>query len=190
MNVNAAKIKQQLASELSITLNQVDAFVTLYDDGNTVPFIARYRKEATSGLDDSQLRLLETRLIYLRELTVRRIAILKSLTEQDKLSLQLKNQIESCVNKSALELLYLPFKSKRISKGRLAIEAGLEPLADKLWYQDSVDKALLARKYVNAAKGFDDIDSVLDGAQEILVERISCDIVLLEKLRKQLLNNA
>jgi len=188
--MNVTNIKQQLADELSITVKQVEAFTALYDDGNTVPFIARYRKEATSGLDDNQLRLLETRLIYLRELTVRRTAILKSLTEQDKLSPQLKHQIESCVNKSALELLYLPFKSKRISKGTLAIAAGLEPLADKLWYQESADNSLLAKKYLSPKQGFNDIASVLDGAQEILVERISCDIVLLEKLRQQLLGNA
>lgn len=187
---NIFNINQQLAGELSITIHQVEAFVALYDDGNTVPFIARYRKEATSGLDDSQLRLLETRLIYLRELTLRRTAILKSLSEQNKLSPQLKKQIDGCVSKSALELLYLPFKSKRISKGTLAIEAGLEPLADKLWYQENADKALLARNYINAEKGFTDLDSVLDGALEILVERISCDSVLLEKLRKQLLSSA
>ena len=190
MNLNTALINQTLASELLITAKQVTAFVALYDDGNTVPFIARYRKEATSGLDDCQLRLLETRLIYLRELNVRRTAILKTLADQDKLTCQLKSQIESCVNKSALELLYLPFKSKRISKGTVAIEAGLEPLADKLWYQDEADKELLARKYLNAKQGFNDIKAVLDGALIILVERIGSDIVLLEKLRKHLLSNA
>jgi uncharacterized protein len=190
MSVNLTQIKAKLATELSITKQQVDAFILLYDDGNTVPFIARYRKEATSGLDDNQLRLLETRLIYLRELAVRRVAILKALTEQDKLSSQLRKQIETCESKNELELLYLPFKSKRISKGTLALEAGLGPLADKLWYQADADKMILAGRYINRHKGFDDIKMVLDGALEILVERISHDSALLEKLRKYLLGNA
>ncbi|MCG6200881.1 Tex family protein [Psychromonas antarctica] len=190
MSVNLTQIKAKLATELSISKQQVDAFILLYDDGNTVPFIARYRKEATSGLDDNQLRLLETRLIYLRELAVRRVAILKALTEQDKLSSQLRKQIETCESKNELELLYLPFKSKRISKGTLALEAGIGPLADKLWYQADADKMILAGRYINRHKGFDDIKMVLDGALEILVERISHDSALLEKLRKYLLGNA
>lgn len=183
-------IKQTLATELSITSKQVDAFVTLFDEGNTVPFIARYRKEATAGLNDSQLRLLETRLIYLRELSTRRNAIIKTLTEQQKLSTKLKKQIEECVSKSALEQLYLPFKSKRISKGTLAIAAGLEPLADKLWFNNELERQSVARKYVNAAKGFKDAQAVLDGAMTILIERLAGDMALLYKLRKQLLNNA
>ena len=154
MQTDSSSIRQILGNELSITQQQVDAFMSLYDEGNTVPFIARYRKEATSGLDDVQLRLLETRLIYLRELNTRRSAILKSLTEQKKLTSQLKNQIEACVNKTALELLYAPYKSKRVSKGTLAVEAGIEPLADKLWFHQEVDREQLSKKYIDASKGF------------------------------------
>lgn len=190
MNSDSHAIKQLLADELSIFPQQVDAFITLYDDGNTVPFIARYRKEATSGLDDVQLRLLETRLNYLRELTTRRSAILKSLTEQKKLTPQLKKQIEECVNKTALELLYAPFKSKRVSKGAVAIEAGIEALADKLWFQHEADRELLAGKYINTDKGFSDGKAVLDGALAILIERLSSDMALLDKLRKHLLTYA
>ena len=190
MTSENSSIKQLLASELSISPEQVDAFITLYDDGNTVPFIARYRKEATSGLDDVQLRLLETRLNYLRELNTRRSAILKSLAEQKKLSSQLKKQLAECVNKTALELLYAPFKSKRVSKGAVAIEAGLEPLADKLWFQHEADRELFAGKYINVNKGFNDSKAVLDGAMAILIERLSSDTVLLDKLRNHLLTHA
>lgn len=190
MNSNIQAITQTLAAELSITSKQVDAFISLFDQGNTVPFIARYRKEATAGLNDSQLRLLETRLIYLRELSTRRSTIIKKLTDQQNLSAELRRQIEECVSKSVLEQLYLPFKSKRISKGALAIAAGLEPLADKLWFNNELDQKLVARKYVNTAKGFNDAQAVLDGALAILSERLAGDTVLLHKLRKQLLNNA
>lgn len=190
MNLNSPQIKQQLAKEVNITVKQVDVFIDFYDDGNTVPFIARYRKEATSGLNDEQLRLLETRLIYLRELSVRRSAILQAITEQDKLTPPLKNQIEATISKSELERLYLPYKSKRVSKGALAIAAGLAPLADKLWYQDDADKLLLASKYVDHKQGFKDSQAVLEGALAILVERICNDIVLVDKLRQHLLNNA
>lgn len=183
-------ISQLLSHELSITTDQVNSFISLYDDGNTVPFIARYRKEATNGLDDIQLRLLETRLTYLRELMLRRSAILKSLTEQEKLSNALKQQINNCLNKTELEQLYAPFKSKRISKGTLAIEAGLAPLADKLWFQADSDKEQLASKYINVKQGFTDTKAVLDGAMAILIERISSDTIMLSKLHKHLLSNA
>ncbi len=190
MSSDSRAVKQTLAGELGITQAQVDAFIGLYDDGNTVPFIARYRKEATAGLNDVQLRLLETRLIYLRELTARRSAIIKSLTEQHKLSAPLQKQILACTNKSALELLYAPFKSKRVSKGALAIAAGIEPLADKLWFEHEADNALLARKYINTDKGFTDSQSVLDGALAIMIERISSDTELLNKLYKHLQSHA
>jgi len=190
MKSNIQTIKQTLATELSVTCKQVEAFVTLFDEGNTVPFIARYRKEATAGLNDSQLRLLETRLIYLRELSTRRSVIIKALTEQQKLSAQLERQIAECVSKSALEQLYLPFKSKRISKGALAAAAGLEALADKLWFDNELDRKLVAGKYINAGKGFKDAQTVLDGALAILIERLAGDTALLDKLRSQLLNNA
>ena len=190
MNLDLQEIKQTLANELAITEQQVTAFITLYDDGNTVPFIARYRKEATFGLDDIQLRSLETRLTYLRELTARRAVILKNLIEQDKLTRQLKQQIEVCINKTELELLYAPFKSKRISKGTLAIEAGIEPLADKLWFQHGTDKERLAKQYLNVKKDFNNVEQVLEGALSILIERISSDTQLLNKLRKHLLSQA
>lgn len=189
MNSDNNAIKTLLARELSISQQQVEAFITLYDDGNTVPFIARYRKEATSGLDDIQLRALETRLLYLRELATRRSVIVKSLTEQQgKLSLPLKNKLMSCLNKNELEQLYAPFKSKRVSKGALAIAAGLEPLADKLWRQENADKAQLAKQYKNG--DFKDTQACLEGAQAILIERLSYDSLLIEKLRKHLFKQA
>ena len=126
-------INQIIASELNVRHEQVTAAVTLLDDGNTVPFIARYRKEVTNGLDDTQLRNLESRLGYLRELDDRRQVILKSITEQGKLTPQLEADIHSADSKTRLEDLYLPYKQKRRTKGQIAIEAGLEPLADTLW---------------------------------------------------------
>ena len=128
MNAQNQLVKDTLANELSISSKRVNAFISLYDQGNTVPFIARYRKEATEGLDDIQLRTLETRLLYLRELSVRRSAILKSIAEQNKLSASLEKQIHTCMSKTELELLYAPFKSKRVSKGDLALKRVLNPL--------------------------------------------------------------
>ena len=190
MNVQIPLIKDTLASELSISTKQVNAFISLYDQGNTVPFIARYRKEATEGLDDVQLRRLETRLLYLRELDLRRSAILKSMIEQHKLSEPLEKQISTCISKTELELLYAPYKSKRISKSDLAIEAGLEPLADKLWFNDDTDKTILAKKFIHAKKGFSDVKSVLEGALTIVIDRLNSDPLLLDKLRVYLLKNA
>ncbi|WP_028863589.1 Tex family protein [Psychromonas aquimarina] len=190
MNSNVSSIISQLAAESAVTTAQVNAFVSLYDDGNTVPFIARYRKEATNGLDDVQLRLLETRLTYLRELEMRRNAVLKALSEQGNLTDKLKGQINAAPDKTTLEDLYQPFKSKRISKGQLAIDAGLEPLADKLWFHNETDVDCLAKRYINSSKGFPDAKSVLTGAQLIIVERIAADAALLDKLRKHLFNNA
>ena len=122
-----------IASELHARNEQVDAAVRLLDEGNTVPFIARYRKEVTGGLDDTQLRQLETRLSYLRELEDRRQTILKSITEQGKLSDELAAAINGTLSKTELEDLYLPYKQKRRTRGQIAIEAGLEPLAELLW---------------------------------------------------------
>ncbi|HEY7865209.1 MAG TPA: Tex-like N-terminal domain-containing protein, partial [Psychromonas sp.] len=164
MKTTIAPVNQQLANEVNLPIVQVNAFISLYDDGNTVPFIARYRKEATQGLDDIQLRLLEARLIYLRELDIRRQSILKAIASLGKLTPDLKVKIEQSNNKSTLEDLYLPYKSKKISKGQLAIEAGLEPLADKLWMQPDCDVQSLGRHYINPNKGFADIESVLEGA--------------------------
>ncbi|PKF62173.1 RNA-binding transcriptional accessory protein [Psychromonas sp. psych-6C06] len=181
-------INQQLTNELNLTKPQVNAFITLYDDGNTVPFIARYRKEMTSGLDDIQLRSLETRLIYLRELDTRREAILKALNESGKLTPQLREQVKSCQSKTILEQLYLPFKSKRVNKAQLAIDAGLESLADKLWFQPESDKTILCKSY--RCPAFNNIEALVAGAMQILIERLIVDLSLLDKLRKQLLNNA
>ena len=190
MNINTAQFNQQLANEAGVAMVQVHAFIELYDDGNTVPFIARYRKEATQGLDDIQLRLLETRLVYLRELDVRRQNILKKIAAMGKLSADLQCKIEQCSHKNTLEDLYLPFKSKRISKGQLAIEAGLKPLADKLWQQGSGVPQSLAGRYLNPGKGFSDVETVLEGALFIAIEAIIIDPTLLEKLRTHLFANA
>jgi len=181
---------QNLAVELSIQPQQVTSFIDLYEQGNTVPFIARYRKEKTGGLDDKQLRLLETRLSYLSDLQSRRETILKSLTESGKLTCLLKTQIEQVNNKSDLELIYSPFKSKRISKAALAIEAGLESFADKLWFSPDQNRASLAKSFINKGKGFNNAEAVQEGGLAIMIERLSVDLKLLEKLRNLLFSNA
>lgn len=186
--MNMPLLNKQLSLELTISEQQVRTFVALYDDGNTVPFIARYRKEQTKGLDDKQLRVLENRLTYLRELETRRLAILKSLTTSGKLSVSLSEKIKHCGSKTALEQLYLPFKSKRLNKAQLAIEAGLEPLADKLWFQPESDAQRISKQYV--CRAFTSCDEALNGAMQIIIERLSVDSNLLEKLRNQLMNNA
>ncbi|VEH68647.1 YhgF like protein [Rodentibacter pneumotropicus] len=127
------QISQIIATELNVAPNQILAAIQLVDDGNTIPFIARYRKEVTGGLDDTQLRHFETRLGYLRELEERRQSILKSIEEQGKLTDELRTQIEATQSKTELEDLYLPYKPKRRTKGQIATEAGLEPLAELLW---------------------------------------------------------
>lgn len=185
-----SSIIQNLAVELSIRAQQVASFIALYEQGNTVPFIARYRKEKTGGLDDKQLRLLETRLNYLSDLQSRRETILKSLTESGKLTCLLKKQIEQVNNKSDLELIYSPFKSKRISKAALAIEVGLEIFADKLWFSPDQNRTPLAEYFINKAKGFNNAEAVQEGGLAIMVERLSVDLKLLEKLRKQLFSSA
>lgn len=180
-------LNKQLANELTISELQVNAFIMLYDDGNTVPFIARYRKEQTNGLDDKQLRQLETRLLYLRELEARRVTIFKVLTELGKLTPQLQRQLNDSSSKTGLEQLYLPFKSKRINKAQLAIEAGLEPLADKLWFQPEGDQIRVSKSYL--CSEFKTSDVVLEGAMQIIIERLSLDMSLLDKLKNQLINN-
>lgn len=133
------QINQQIAQELNVRPQQVEAAVRLLDEGSTVPFIARYRKEVTGALDDTQLRDLEQRLGYLRELEDRRAAILKSIEEQEKLTPELKSSIEAATTKSELEDLYLPYKPKRRTKAQIAREAGLEPLAMDLWQDPTLD---------------------------------------------------
>ncbi|MGF1691652.1 Tex family protein [Photobacterium kagoshimensis] len=183
-------INQMIANELNVRVEQVTAAVTLLDDGNTVPFIARYRKEVTNGLDDTQLRNLESRLGYLRELDDRRQVILKSITEQGKLTAQLEAEILSADSKTRLEDLYLPYKQKRRTKGQIAIEAGLEPLADTLWQQPQNEPEATAAQYISADKGVADTKAALDGARAILMERFAEDAALLDKVRRHLQTQA
>ncbi|OQN65100.1 Tex family protein [Vibrio cholerae] len=183
-------ICHQIAQELNVRPEQVIAAVTLIDNGNTVPFIARYRKEVTGGLDDTQLRNLDSRLAYLREMDDRRQTILKSIQEQGKLTPELEQAILSADSKNRLEDLYLPYKPKRRTKGQIAIEAGLEPLADTLWTQPNTDPESEAAKYINAEKGVADSKAALDGARAIVMERIAEDANLLEKIRQHLNRNA
>ena len=184
------QISQIIAAELTVQPQQILAAIQLLDDGNTIPFIARYRKEATGGLDDTQLRHFETRLIYLRELEDRRQTILKSIEEQGKLTDELRDKIQATQSKTELEDLYLPFKPKRRTKGQIAIEAGLEPLADLLWNEPKKEPETTALDYVNAEKGVPDVKAALDGARYILMERFAEDAGLLAKVRDYLSKNA
>ncbi|MEN4242578.1 Tex family protein [Serratia marcescens] len=179
-----------IATELQARPEQVDSAIRLLDEGNTVPFIARYRKEVTGGLDDTQLRQLETRLGYLRELEDRRQTILKSIDEQGKLTEQLAGAINATLSKTELEDLYLPYKPKRRTRGQIAIEAGLEPLADALWQDPQQQPEQLAERYVDADNGVADVKAALDGARYILMERFAEDASLLAKVRDYLWKNA
>ncbi|WP_417657030.1 Tex family protein [Pseudidiomarina aestuarii] len=183
-------ITQQIATELSVQPQQVQAVVALLDDGSTVPFIARYRKEATGGLDDTQLRNLAQRLTYLRELDDRRQVILASIKDQGKLSDDLRDAILTTQSKTELEDLYLPFKPKRRTKGQIAIEAGLEPLADTLLADPTTDPEVAAAEFINVDAGFADTKSVLEGARFILMEKFAENAALLKKIREYLWNNA
>ncbi|MEF1200639.1 Tex family protein [Vibrio owensii] len=183
-------ICRMIAQELNVRPEQVNAAVTLIDDGNTVPFIARYRKEVTGGLDDTQLRTLDSRLSYLRELDDRRQTILNSIQEQGKLTPELEQEITQADSKTRLEDLYLPYKPKRRTKGQIAIEAGLEPLADQLWNHPQTEPESEASKYLDADKGVADTKAALDGARAIIMERIAEDANLLEKIRGHLNRNA
>ncbi len=176
-------ISRRIADELGIREQQVSATIALLDEGSTVPFIARYRKEVTGSLDDSQLRNLEERLRYLRELDERRVAILKSIEEQGKLTDELRASIDAADTKNRLEDLYLPFKPKRRTKAQIAREAGLEPLADALYENPDLDPEAEAVGYLNSEAGFGDAKAVLDGARYILMERFAEDAELLGQLR-------
>ena len=180
------KILLQIAAELKVRPAQVNAAVQLLDGGATVPFIARYRKEVTDNLDDIQLRELESRLGYLRELEDRRAAVLKSIQEQGKLTPELAAAIEAAPTKQELEDLYLPFKQKRRTKGMIAREAGLEPLADRLFADPSLDPHAEAAAFVNADAGFADAFAVLDGVRDLLSERWAEDAALVKVLREWL----
>ncbi len=184
------QLSRTIAAELQTRPEQVLAAIQLLDDGCTVPFIARYRKEATGGLDDTQLRLLETRLSYLRELEDRRQTILKSIDDQGKLTTELATLISSTMSKTELEDLYLPYKPKRRTRGQIAIEAGLAPLADLLWSDPQQNPEQVAKIYINQDKGVDDSKAALDGARYILMERIAEDAALLAKIRHYLLKNS
>ncbi|MGL5948346.1 MAG: Tex family protein [Aeromonas sp.] len=183
-------IEQIIAEELSARPAQVAAAIRLLDDGATVPFIARYRKEATGGLDDTQLRNLDTRLTYLRELNERRSVILRSIEEQGKLSAELSREIHAADSKTRLEDLYLPYKPKRRTKGQIAMEAGLEPLADLLLNDRQQVPELAAADFFNPEHGINDSKAALDGARYILMERFAEQAPLLEALRSYLWQNA
>ena len=184
------RIVSRIARELGATDGQVAAAVALLDGGATVPFIARYRKEATGGLDDAQLRTLEERLGYLRELEDRRATVLASIAEQGKLTDALRAQIEAADTKQSLEDLYLPFKPKRRTKAMVAREAGIEPLADLLLAHPDEDPSEAAARFLNAEAGFADVPAVLEGAQQILMERFAEDAVLLQELREYVWTHA
>ena len=175
---------QRIADELGVAVRQVKAAVELLDGGATVPFIARYRKEATGTLDDAQLRTLEERLRYLRELDERRNAILKEITAHGKLTDELEAQIRAADSKARLEDLYLPYKPKRRTKAQIAREAGLEPLADLLIGDPSHDPQQAAADFADPDKGVPDAAAALDGARAILVERFAEDADLLGELRE------
>ena len=183
------KIIRQIAAELRVHEHQVKAAVELLDGGATVPFVARYRKEATGGLDDIQLRELNERLGYLRELEDRREAVLKSIDEQGKLTPELRAALEAAPTKQELEDLYLPYKQKRRTKGQMAREAGIEPLADRLFADPTLDPASEAAAFAKpAADGLDfsTVPAVLDGVRDILSERWAEDAPLVQSLREWL----
>lgn len=182
------KIVSKIAEELSVAIPQVTAAVQLLDEGATVPFISRYRKEKTGGLDDTQLRNLEDRLGYLRELEDRRETVLNSIREQGKLTEELERDIVSAETKTRLEDLYLPYRPKRRTKAQIAREAGLEPLALTLLSDPTLDPAAKASGYLNQEAGFGDEKLVLEGARQILMERFAEDAELLGRLRDYLWN--
>ncbi|MDK4689470.1 Tex family protein [Kingella negevensis] len=183
MNIN-----QIIATELQATETQIQAAIALLDEGATVPFIARYRKEATGGLDDTQLRTLAERLQYLRELLDRKATVLKSIEEQGKLTPELQAAIDQCDNKTALEDLYLPYKPKRRTKAQIARENGLQDLADAIFRQPENDPEALAAPFIN--EQVPDIKAALDGARAILIEQFAEDAELIGALREKLWNEA
>ncbi|MEW2544487.1 Tex family protein [Streptomyces sp. NPDC047002] len=179
-------IEGRIAEELGVRERQVEAAVGLLDGGSTVPFIARYRKEATEMLDDAQLRTLEERLRYLRELEERRTAVLESVREQGKLDEALEARIRSADTKARLEDIYLPFKPKRRTKAQIAREAGLEPLAERLLADPSVEPATAAAAFVDDARGVADTAAALEGARAVLTERFSEDADLIGEVRERM----
>lgn len=182
-------LAQRIAAELSVHENQVQSAISLLDTGATVPFIARYRKEATGGLDDTQLRNLEERLRYLRELDERRDTILKSIEEQGKLTAELEESIKAADTKTRLEDLYLPFRPKRRTKAQIAKEAGLEPLAIELLQNPLLSPETAATAYLNSEKGISEIKQALDGAKHILMEKFAEEPELIGELREYVWEN-
>jgi len=176
-------ITQTIATELGVKLAQVEATITLLDEGSTVPFISRYRKEVTGSLDDSQLRTLEERLNYLRELEERRTTVLKTIDEQGKLSAELEKSILLADTKTRLEDLYAPYKPKRRTKAQIAREAGIEPLLDHLLEDFSLSPEEEAKKYINEEAAFADSETVLEGARQLFMERAAEDADLVGELR-------
>lgn len=189
MNI-AHSIANRIAEELNVKPQQVIATITLLDEGSTVPFIARYRKEATDGLDDTQLRTLEERLIYLRDMEDRRAAIIKAITEQDKMTDALMLSLQEAETKTRLEDLYAPYKLKRRTKAQIAREAGLEPLLDGLLDNPEQEPSAAATDYINEETNFKDTDSVLEGARNIFLERVAEQANLVGTLRDYVWENA
>src|SRR5262249_29700915 len=178
-------INLRIAEELGVREPQVASAISLLDGGATVPFVARYRKEATGALDDAQLRTLEERLRYLRELDERRAAILDSISQQGNPDAALKEAIDAADTKTRLEDLYLPYRPKRRTKAQIAREAGLEPLANALLARPDQTPEGVARRYVDASKGGRDASAALEGARDILVERFAEDATLIGSLREE-----
>lgn len=183
-------IAEKIAQELAVKQSQVTAAINLLDEGASVPFIARYRKEATGELDDAQLRDLEERLGYLRELEDRRQVILKSIEEQEKLTTELATSIQAASTKSELEDLYLPYKPKRRTKAQIAREAGLEPLAMQLLENPQLTPEQVAEDFIDKDKGVEDTKAALDGAKQILMEQFAENATLLAEIRQYLKENA
>lgn len=188
--IDETRIIEQLASELNVRPQQVAATVELLNDGATIPFIARYRKEVTGGLDDTVLRNLEVRLVYLRELEARRLAIIHSIEEQGKMTPELQEQIQAADSKQRLEDLYAPYKPKRRTRAQIAKEAGLEPLADAILSDSQADPLVLAANYLNPEHKIEDAKTALDGARDILAERFAENADLLADMREYLQKNA
>ncbi|HEY7775776.1 MAG TPA: Tex-like N-terminal domain-containing protein, partial [Kineobactrum sp.] len=183
-------IAQRIADQLAVPERQISAAITLLDEGATVPFISRYRKEVTGGLDDTQMRFLDERLRYLRELEDRRGVILKSVEEQGKLTPTLEAALLQADTKNRLEDLYLPYKVKRRTKAQIAREAGLGPLAEALMANPGLDPETEAAAYLNADAGITDTKGALDGARQILMEHFAEDADLLARLRQFLQDHA
>src|SRR5262252_9192351 len=183
--MSSPQIITTVARELSLSATQVASTLTLFGEGNTLPFIARYRKEVTGGLDEVQLRDVRDRAQYLTELDERRVAILKSIEEQGKLDDALRTAINAAETKQVLEDLYLPYKPKRRTRATIARERGLEPLAELLLGRTTSDAALdgEAAKYVDAEKGVPDVAAALTGARDIVAERIADDAALRGRVR-------